>query len=367
MKRLIRGIIFLTLIIIAVYVLNRIYCWKSTDYIDNWSDSSTVADFYNEPKDSLDVLIFGTSTASMGVQPALLWNQQKITSYNMSTEQQYSIVAYYLLTESLKYQHPRVVIINAKWVTTKYDLDKPNNFFDEDNTDAVVHLSLDYMKFSDTKIQAASDIASHSYTRSALGYIFPFILFHSRDDITSKDFDESFLSKQHVLKGSSIYLDTNEITLDYQKENKESTEAASKYDFSGISPAYVKKIIEMCNAKGIKVLLLSMPIPDWDREKHMEVQTFADAYGASYLDINDENAKKTIIDPKTDFANGAHVNVFGSYKTSSCVASYLASNYTFEHNYSEEVSAAFDKSYADFMSYYIAYQSELISKNSIKS
>ena len=362
MKHFIRSIIFLTIIIVIVTVLAGIYNVKKTDYIDDWSDSSTVADFYNEAKDSLDVLIFGTSTTSNGVQPAILWNQQKITAYNLSTEQQYSIAAYYLLKESLKYQHPKVVILNARWVTTPDSPDQSGNFFDDENTNGIAHLTLDYMKLSKTKLQAASDLASHSDTHSALEYIFPFILYHSRNNITSNDF-ESFLSKQHVLKGSCIHLNHHKITLNYQKEENENPQSPSAYDFSGMSPTYVQKMIETCHANGIQVLLLSLPISEWDRQKHLEVQAFADTYGASYLDLNDENAKATVIDPKTDFLDAAHENIFGSYKTSSYVASYLAANYRFDHNQTEEVSASFDQSYADFMNYYHIYESQLALKN----
>lgn len=363
MKHFIRSVLFLTIIIIIVFVLAGIYHVKKTDYIDDWSDSSTIAGFYNENKDSLDVLIFGTSTTSNGVQPAILWDQQKITAYNLSTEQQYSIAAYYLLTESLKYQQPKVVIINARWVTTKDGPAQSGNFFDDENTNGIAHLALDYMKLSKTKLQAASDLASHSDTRSALEYIFPFVLYHSRNNITSNDFDASFLSKQHVLKGSCVHLNHHKIALNYQKEENESPASPSAYDFSGMSPTYVEKMIETCNANGIKVLLLSLPISDWDWQKHLEVQAFADTYGASYLDLNDENAKATIIDPKTDFADAMHENIFGSYKTSSSVASYLAENYKFDHNHAEKVSASFDQSYADFMHYYHAYESQLALKN----
>ncbi len=363
MKHLIRITLFLTIIMIIVFVLARIYNVKMTDYIDDWSDSSTVAEFYNEPEDSLDVLIFGTSTTSNGVQPAVLWNQEKITSYNLSTEQQHPLAAYYLLMESLKYQHPEVVIIHARWVTTKDGLNQPHQYFDEDDTNAVVHLALDYMKLSKTKLQAARDIASHSDTRSAFEYLFPFILYHSRDNITSNDFDDSFLSKQHVLKGSCVHLNNHKITLNYQREENENLEVPATYDFSGMSPTYVEKMIETCHANGIKVLLLSLPISDWDWQRHMEVQAFADTYGATYLDLNDENAKETILDPKTDFLDTVHENIFGSYKTSGYVASFLAANYKFDLNATEEVSTSFDQSYADFMNYYHAYQAQLALKD----
>ncbi len=362
MKRFIKYSIFIVIIGAVVIILNNIYTVNKTEYINSWSDSSTVSCFYNEPKNSLNVLVFGTSTNSNGVQPAVIWKEQQITSYNLSTERQYSLAAYYLLMESLKYQHPDVVIINARWIINKYETSDGDVEIDCDS--AALHLTLDNMPLSDVKIRAAMDIASRSEKQNALDYIFPLYFYHARDDITEGDFDLSYLSQQHVLKGSCIHLNANEVSLGSPSIGENDISDPLHSDFSGLSPTYVKKMIELCKTNDINVLLLSLPIAGWDSSKHTAVQTFADAYDVSYLDMNTEEVSKEIqIDSKTDFTDGLHENVFGAYKTSSYIASYLASNFEFNRNLPDGITESFDKSYATYMDCYKMYQTISVLKN----
>ncbi|MEM5770428.1 MAG: hypothetical protein AAGU32_19405, partial [Bacillota bacterium] len=310
MKVLIKCIIFIIIVGVIIFNLNGIYTINIFSYVGEWSDSSTIANFYNEAKDSIDVLVLGTSTTSNGVQPAVLWNEQQITAYNLSTEQQYSLAAYYLLMEALKYQHPNVVVINARWVTAQYDTEEAA----VDSGSGALHLSLDFMRLSGVKIRAALDIASKSDTQSSMDYILPLYKYHSREDLTKNDFNFSYIYEQHALKGSCIQLEAHEIEL-YPFTIEKVPPAA--YDYSGISAVYAEKMIELCEANGINVLLLSLPVTGWDQTQHAAVQNFADTHSVSYLDMNmSDLIEKNQIDPKTDFADGNHENIFGSYKTS---------------------------------------------------
>jgi len=254
--------------------------------------------------------------------------------------------------EALKYQHPNVVVINARWVTAQYDTEEAA----VDSGSGALHLSLDFMRLSGVKIRAALDIASKSDTQSSMDYILPLYKYHSREDLTKNDFNFSYIYEQHALKGSCIQLEAHEIEL-YPFTIEKVPPAA--YDYSGISAVYAEKMIELCEANGINVLLLSLPVTGWDQAQHAAVQNFADTHSVSYLDMNmSDLIEKNQIDPKTDFADGNHENIFGSYKTSSFLASFLAENYTFDRNYSDDVAESFDRSYAVFMGYYHTFQSQ---------
>ncbi len=352
MKKFLKGSIFIAIVIVVVIILNDIYSIKYTRYLNQWSDTSTVTNFYNEPEDSLNVLVLGTSTNASGIQPAVIWNERQITSYNLSTERQFSLAAYYLLKESLKYQHPDVVVINARWITTQYGREEDQAEIDSDN--AALHLALDHMKLSEVKIQAAMDIAAQSKTQSAIDYILPLTLYHNRNDLKKNDFDFSYLSEQHDLKGSSILLNTFATVPSSIEQG--SSEEPSAYDYSGIGPVYVQKMIDLCKANGIDVLLLSLPIPFWDSPSHQAVQAFAQKYGVQYLDMNTKQVSKEIgIDGENDFADEIHENIYGSYKTSSYLAKYLAENYTFDQKLSGGIAESFDNSYAVYKDYLDTY------------
>lgn len=362
MKKFLKGSLFIVVIIVAVIILNDIYSIKYTKYLNRWSDTSTVTSFYNEPKNSLNVIVLGTSTNSSGIQPAVIWNERQITSYNLSTERQNALAAYYLLKESLKYQRPDVVVINARWITTQYQ--DENGQAEIDNDNAALHLALDHMKFSGVKIQAATDIAAQSHTQSALDYILPLAMYHSRDDLKKNDFDFSYLPEQHDLKGSSILLNTFAVAASRMSFEDDPPEEPFAFELSGIGPVYVQKMIDLCNENGVDVLLLSLPIPFWDWPSHQSVQAFAQSNGVQYLDMNTKQCVDEMrIDWEQDFADEIHENIFGSYKTSSLLAKFLAENYSLSQTPADDITASFNNSYAVYNGYFNTYPSIVALKN----
>jgi hypothetical protein len=340
-KLVVRCVVFAVIVGIIIFALNGIYTVRKTGFINDWSDSFTIAGFYNEPKGSLDVLIFGTSTMNNGVQPAVLWNERGFTAYNRSSEIQSPLAAYYLLTESLKYQQPRVVVLNADW------LYMPPLGYPEHLSNAMMHLALDYMKLSDIKIRAVLDIASKCGIQNALNYIFPFYAYHSRQNITKNDFDQSFLSRSHPLKGSSIHLEPAS-GVPFGMVGAEETD-----ELPEIYRDYMDRMIGLCQSKGIEVLLLTLPLSDWTWGHHVAVQQYADEMGVGFLDMNTPAIMDALaLDPDTDFRDPNHPTISGSSKISRYVASYLTENYALgRRDYPEEVAASFDVSYADYMAY----------------
>jgi hypothetical protein len=361
LKGFLKGLAFIVVLVLIIWTLNGIYTISRLTYVNVWSDSTTVANFYQEEENSIDVLIFGSSTASNAIQPAVIWNEQHITAYNLSTEGQPSLAAYYLLVESRKYQHPKVGIINAKWVINNITTDIDYNI-------SAYHLALDYMKLSSVKVQAAMDIAARIRNQSAIDYIFPLYTYHSRDDITQDDFNTSLLSAQHPLKGACLQMRANTIT--YDSSNMEPGNASDdsvSRGSSDISSVYVEKMIELCRTRNINVLLLSMPLDSWNWSLHQEVQAFADDFGVPYLDMNADPAREKIqMDPHTDFAEGNHESIMGSLKTSQYIASYLAENYPVERSYSNHVASSFNESYATYAEYYKCFQLEYALKSSAR-
>jgi len=333
---------------ILVLALNSIYTVGHPKYFNDWGNSATVANFYNEPRESIDVLIFGTSTMSNGIQPAVLWNERGFTSYNLATSRQHALSAYYLLMEALKYQSPKVVVLPARWLTVPPFFSKP----DEPEIDwdsAALHMALDYMRLSDVKFKAALDIASQSSTQKAIEYILPLYTYHNRQDITKDDFDSSFVYQPHPLKGSCIQFNINSVTIEPDMGSSEKV-----YELSGINPDYVDRIIELCKSEGIEVVLLALPLlgVEWDWAQHDAVQQYADAMGVPFLDMNTADVMEALaLDGDTDFWDEKHETIRGSAKTSRYLAAYLADNYDLGRDYPDAVAASFDSSSALFMAY----------------
>ena len=73
-----------------------------------------MVNFYQQPEDSIDVLVLGTSCAYSGVNTNVLWAEYGIAAYNLCCAEQPYWVSYHYLVEALKTQSPKLILLDAK-------------------------------------------------------------------------------------------------------------------------------------------------------------------------------------------------------------------------------------------------------------
>ena len=99
---LLKGLVLSLLILSLLFGINQIESPKYF-YDNTWPTSATYAGFYQLPKDSIDVLFFGSSHAAAGFIPQELYNNYGITSYNLGCEQQNLLCLILLVERSIAY------------------------------------------------------------------------------------------------------------------------------------------------------------------------------------------------------------------------------------------------------------------------
>lgn len=67
---------------------------------------------YSQPRDSIDVVMLGSSHVNYGINTAKMWEDYGITAYDYSTAEQAIWINYYYLKEFCKYQTPKVVVLD---------------------------------------------------------------------------------------------------------------------------------------------------------------------------------------------------------------------------------------------------------------
>ena len=136
----IRVSIFTSIFISILVAMSIIFTPKWYYQQDGIEPATYIMDgFYDEPKNSIDVLVLGSSNAYTAIIPNVIYNEYGITSYVLGSSVQRMWISYYYLEEALKYQKPKVVALEvfcAKFPTL-------NN---EDRN----RKALDYMKISKT-------------------------------------------------------------------------------------------------------------------------------------------------------------------------------------------------------------------------
>jgi hypothetical protein len=111
----------------------------------------------------------------------------------------------------------------------------------------------------------------------------------------------------------------------------------------------MKKIIDLCEAKGTKILILSTPSPqNSSYKKHNALQEFTEEFSLDYLNLNfllDEMG----IDWETDSLDeGDHLNLSGACKVTEYLGRYLNANYDLPVHRSDSIGEAWEEEYDEY-------------------
>lgn len=223
---------FIVIFVLIMYFASRLLCLKTKD------GSSQCLGMYAQPRDTVDVVMLGTSHMYCDVNPAILWEQDGIASYVFGAAEQPLWVTYYYLIEVCKYQSPKLVVL---------DLYAPAKFKDH-FTEEYFGENMYNIRFSLNKLRM---IAS-SCTLSQINEYFPsFFGFHSRySEINDEDIEYLIPSEKDAdFKGYNPFferLEGMEPTLD----------VTDKGDITPKSEIYLNKIIDYTKKNNIELFWL---------------------------------------------------------------------------------------------------------------
>ena len=257
----------------------------------------SMANLYAQPKDSVDVLAVGTSQTYGSINTSILWEEYGIASYSLATAEQTYWVAYYQLTEALKMQSPKLVILDAK--TCTYPADANNMARTVMGTFGIFSPS--------TRIQA---IKACTMDTDVLSYVMAFPQIHRYYSVINEDswkIPVSCAGRSTSWKG---YIEQTETE---KHERPSLVWTSTKKPVNEREEEYFRKIIELCSEEEIPVLLVSYPYPDYAND-HMYVNSLfeiADEYGIACINYNNPDLRFGLR-YSSDFSDWQHLNVKGS-------------------------------------------------------
>jgi len=94
-KRIVKTITFVGCFLILFYFIDSILKFKYEDGVQPMDH------YYDLPKDTVDVLLLGSSHMGMNTDPSILWNEQGIAAYSCWGGMQPTWNTYYYLKECL--------------------------------------------------------------------------------------------------------------------------------------------------------------------------------------------------------------------------------------------------------------------------
>ncbi len=283
---------FVLLLGITVYLAANILRVKSDHGINQQEG------MYWQPRDTIDVVMMGTSHVHCDVNTGLLWEKYGIAAYDYSGAEQPLWMTYYYLRELYKYQTPKLIVL---------DLYAPARF-KEDYQYEWIGENIYGMRFSADKLR----MLSVSVEPSRLHKYFPsFAVYHSRyDELETEDFDHFFWDSQEkeAFKGYTPY---------WKKEPQERP-VISEEEKGGLtvkSEKYLRKIISLTREKGTELMLIVAPYIETaeDRRVYNQIEEIAEKEGISFCDYN-ECYDEIGLDFQEDFNDDSHLNYWGSCK-----------------------------------------------------
>ena len=269
-----------------------------------WIKKTPLSYFYEEPKNSLDVIYIGHSNAYQHFNTTLAFEKYGFTTGLMTTDAQNFAGTEYLIKESQKY-----IIDLAKAA------DNLSAY-----TDGEFRQLPDSMKFTQNRIDVINKILSYKDTAKEeyINYYFSFLIYHNR----WKDLLNGEIENRELFKGFEIIEKTVE-TYKMDKYNW-SSESNSLQEENKI---VLQNLIDYIKQNNLNVVFV-VPIRTYSKDSDKRLNEVIKIINENNLNVVNFNTLEDLnINFETDFYNTSHLNIYGSTKYTLYFSKYLKENY----------------------------------------
>lgn len=348
---------YLVSVCIVVLIFGLSYQILTETYINKEIDNDG-SSFHNLPPNSMDVLVLGSSHAQYSFCPAFFYDDTGLYSYVLGSGGQPLEMSYEMLKEGLKTQSPKLVILE---VFTAMPL--------RSNAEADYnYISPEYQMTGQEKYNAINYLPEDKRKQ----YLNDFITTHN-------DWKEDWVDFNKI--NNAIKKVKNEITntteLDYSKIGIEmgykinypqlpvdnywypyNTHNYLDVTLDELDQQSLNNIYNLCQEKGIELLLYKTPIDSLDQENISylhKVWEWADSKNIRYVDFIE-------LSPELDFNMWLHSDSYHCYfNGASIVTARLAdevlnNNYSFNHQDNAVIEEINKKESSNVTSDYFTYE-----------
>ncbi len=335
-ERVKHAIKFMSFVFVTFMMVGMVNEWLKPKYYytEEWPTTNTYKDFYNLKRNTVDVLFFGSSHAVSSFNPQILYDNYGIVSYNLGCEQQSLLITYYWLKEALKYQTPKVVVLDTYTFhkyTDAYVYNKMNC------SEGSVRKPMDSMRLSPLKWEAGMAIEKVDPTQIGLSFPFLNIRYHTRwVGLGENDYTEHSMIEHGGVKGFTVLdgKDPDAVDVIFKDADAKNVEPEPMVE---IADEYLKKIINVCKQNNIHLILVNIPYGE-SIKRYKATSDYAKSQDIPFYDFNEETLYREINYSASENMY-AHPNYLGAEKISMYVGELLKEKYG--------ITAREDSSYDD--------------------
>lgn len=306
LKKLAKGIAFAGVFLLIGSLIANVLVFKQED------GTTPVHNFYSLPRDTVDVLVLGTSHAGMNVSTKTMWDEYGIAGYRFWGSIQPIWSTYYYLLEAVKYQLPKVVVLDAHGLT----------FQQEYGSYPVQVKNTIGMRLSREKLE---NIWASVPEGDRAFMLFDFSTYHNRyDQLTQDDF--SYFPWDRHQEIQVLSSETTDYIYPFEILDKDASEG--EMPLGEKEEKYFRMLLDYCKENGIPLEIVAAPyeLSISDQQKFRRVSAIAAEYGCSFTNFN-ECYRDYGIDPQVDFLDPGHFNKTGMPKYARALAEMLKSKY----------------------------------------
>lgn len=270
--------------------------------------------FYKLPKNSIDILFMGNSHSFYSFEPLIIDKLLNTNSYTVGVGGENIVLSYYELREILKYQHPKVVVLETFTLEmTELTTGEPY-----------------YFEFIDAGMWDGNKlaVANRYLTLDTMYTVFPAL----RTRISWEDlspYRQVYKNKMSdVISWNSNEFGQRGATPNFRVINDEEYRTILKQPPSEhrippvVNRIYLEKFYDLCRKNNIQLVLTSTPMAGEpirnERYVPYDVTHFAETQDIPYITYNPS------LFNHLHFVNVDHVNEFGAMIVSITMAAHLA-------------------------------------------
>ena len=308
MKKAIAIILSLVIALTGIFLASKLLEPK---YMSGILEGAMIEEYYDDPTDH-NVVFIGDCELYENISPVYLWENYGINSYIRGSAQQLIWQSYYLAEETVKMEHPDVIVFNV--LSMKYN--EPQN-------EAYNRMTLDGMKWSSSKVDSIK--ASMTDEENFIDYVFPILRYHSRwSDLSAEDFKYMFHRDKVSFNGYYMRVDVK------AAEDVPEGRPLADYQFGENSYYYLDKLTKLCKDNDVKLVLVKAPTlyPYWYDEWDQQIKDYASANDLDYINFLELQDTLGLDLNQDTYDGGLHLNLAGAEKLSDYMGNLLATEYS---------------------------------------
>ena len=292
-----------------------------------WINKNAISEFYEEPKNSLDIVYIGSSNVYAYFNSTLAYNKYGFKTGIFAVDMMPFMTYKFAIEESSKMQDPKLYVIDLATLAGDF------------------RRTIDSLKFSKTRFDLIKTMYKYKENlkfeiNDINNFYLSYLMYHNK----WKEIKENaFSQNKNLFKGYLLSpAQTKSEKVDEYVWNKE------KQDQLNYNKEILKDLLEYLNKNKINALF-TIPVRRYPLQHIQYLNSAVDIIEQSgYKVINFNKIDDLNIDFDKDLYNSAHLNVYGATKYTLYFSKYLKDNYNLKDHRKNEKDSSWLNEYERF-------------------